>query len=77
MSIREAWEKISQIAGLLSLGNGEVTVQAPVHVAEVNGVVTFGVKFSGQIGDSTISCDALAERNSEAWAGYLGANLWS
>lgn len=76
MTIEEAWKKIDSIAGLLSLGNGKVTVQAPVPLAEVNGVMTFGVKFSGPLGDSVVSFDALAERDSEVWAGYLGAKLW-
>jgi hypothetical protein len=76
MSIEESWEKIGQIAGLLSLGNGVVTVTAPVPSAEVNGVMTYGVRFSGDIGKSTISFEALAERDSEAWARYLGAKLW-
>lgn len=77
MSIEEVWGKIGRIAGLLHLGNGSVTVQAPVPIAEVNGVMTYGVKFSGELGSSTVSFDELGDRDSEAWAGHLGSKLWS
>lgn len=76
MIIEEAWMKIGEIAGLLAIGNGVVTVSAPVPLAEINGKMSYGVRFTGQHGESIIAIDTLDERDSDAWAGYLGAKLW-